>query len=173
MLILKYVFKFVRLLNSETSVKSLAVALTLGMVLGLVPFLTLHAICVLLVCLVFRVNLTAMLLSMAVFKLAALAAQWPLHRLGVFLLEDERYIEVWRFLYNSPVLSFCMLNNSIVLATTLAAAVLLLPVFLLSCAAVKIYRSRVQGAVAKSRVVTGFKTFKLYKLYRRLSSPFG
>jgi uncharacterized protein (TIGR03546 family) len=173
MLILRYVFKFVRLLNSETSISSLALALTLGMVLGLVPFLTLHAMCVLLVCLFFRVNLTAMLLSMGLFKLGALATQATLHRAGVALLEDGRYLEIWRFLYNAPVLSYCMLNNSIVLASTLAAAVLLLPMFLASCLAVKVYRSHIQGVVAKSRIVTGFKALKMYKLYRRLGSPLG
>ncbi len=43
MLVLKFLVRFVRLLNSETSSAAIALAFALGVFLGLVPTLTLQA----------------------------------------------------------------------------------------------------------------------------------
>ena len=59
MVVLRFLVKALKLLNSETAAASIAASVALGMFLGLVPLLTLQALLVLAVVLFLRVNLMA------------------------------------------------------------------------------------------------------------------
>ena len=172
MLLLKFAARLVRLLNSETSASALALAVALGLFLGLVPLFTLQAAAVILVLMFFRVNLTAALFSFAVVALLRPAVAPALDRMGVSLLESASLAGLWTFLSNSP-LALCGLANSLTLGATLAASVLLLPVFFGVRAGVAVYRNRLSERIAQLAVVNAVRSGKLYRLYERLTSPFG
>jgi uncharacterized protein (TIGR03546 family) len=170
--ILRIVFKFVRLLNSENSAESVAIALALGMCLGLMPLLSPQALAVVFLCLVFRVNITALLVAMGMGKLGTLVLALQMDQFGIMLLERQNLVGIWTFFYNSPVLSYCLLNNSIALTGTLAAIGLFIPVVIIATLLIKQYRNFLQPLIARSKIATMFKGFKLFRLYRRFSSPF-
>ena len=173
MFVLKLLVKLVKVLNSETSAASLAAAVTLGMVLGLVPLFTLQAAVAVLVLLFFRVNIAAALLGMGLFKLAGLALGGTFHSIGAALLEKPSLFGFWTGVVNAPLLSFANLNHSVTLGATLAAVVLALPVFLLAKALVSQYRSRFNEWFTQLGFVSAFRGSKIYQLYLWLDSPFG
>ncbi len=172
MLVLRFLVKLVRLLNSETSANSIALAFALGMFLGLVPLLTLQGIAVLMVVLFFRVNLTAALFTLALFKLAGLALRGPFDALGCSLLEKPSLLGLHTWLYNSP-LSACSLNHSITLAATVTGLLLVAPVFFISRALINAYRTTINERMAQLGIVNAFRGSRIYKLYEWLDSPYG
>jgi len=173
MIVLKFLFKFINLMNSETSSNSLAVALALGAALGLVPFLTLQGFVLLAFVLFFRVNLTATLASFLAFWLVHVALAGPFDSLGASLLAGGGLRGLWTFVDNNPVLYLAGLTHSITLASTLAAVVLLPVAFLGFRFLIKRYREFVLEWVARSRLVTFIKGFKAYRLYRLMLKPLG
>jgi uncharacterized protein (TIGR03546 family) len=170
---LKFLVKFVKVLNSETSAGSLAAAIVLGMVLGLVPFLTLQALLALLVVLFFRVNIAAALLGFALFKLASLPLGSFFHAVGSGLLEKESLFGFWTWMYNAPLLSLMNTNHSVTLGATLVAFFLAPLLFLLSKLLINQYRERFNEWFAQLGIVTAFRGSKLYQLYQWIDSPFG
>lgn len=171
MLLLKFLVRFVRLLNSETSAAAIALAFALGVFLGLVPILTLQAFAALLVLMFFRVNMTAAFFSMAVFKLLSLALAGTFDKLGVTLLESPGLAGLHTWLYNSP-LSLCGLNHSTTLGATATAALLFVPVFALSWWIVNAYRRSFSEWWTALGIVNAFRGSKIYKIYAWLDSPY-
>jgi uncharacterized protein (TIGR03546 family) len=171
MIVLKLLFKFVRLLNSETSATALALAFALGAFLGFVPFLTLQAWIVLLVVLFFRVNLTAALFTWGACKLASIPMKGALDGLGMSLLEGGAFKGLWTFLYNSP-LYLCGTHHSTTLGGTVVGLALLLPAFFASKAVVNLYRGRFNEWWSQFGLANALRATKLYRLYAWIDSPF-
>lgn len=172
MFLLKLVAKAIKVLNSETTARALALAASLGMVLGLVPMATLQWFLVAMVVLFFRVNLTAALFSMAMFKLLSLALRGTFDSIGVSLLESDGLVGLWTSLYDSP-LYFLGTHHSITLGATLAAAVLAGPIYVLGLLGVGFWRRTISERWTRLGVVNAWRGSKLYRLYRFIDSPFG
>lgn len=173
MIVFKLLVKFVKVLNSETAAASLAAAAVIGMILGLIPILSLLPMVAIVVLLFFRVNIAAALLGMAVFKLASLALGGFFHAVGAGLLEKESLFGFWTWMTNAPLLSLMDTNHSVTLGATLTALVLALPVFLGSRWLVGQYRDKFNEWFSQLGVVTALRGSKLYRLYQWIDSPFG
>lgn len=173
MIVLKFLFKFVKLLNSETSTRSLAFAFALGMALGLVPFLSPQGAGLLCVVLFLRVNLTTTLVSFGIFRLLALAFTGALDAAGTGLLASEGLRGLWAGLDGAGLLAAFSLNHSVSLTGTLAAGLLFAPAFFGFRAFVRFYRVRLRERVAKSRALAFFKGLKIVRLYRLVTTPLG
>ena len=173
MIVFKLLVKFVKVLNSETSAASLAAAAVIGMILGLLPIVTLLPMVAIVVLLFFRVNIAAALLGLAVFKLASLGLGGFFNSIGVPLLEKESLFGLWTFFYNAPVLSLLNFNHSVTLGATIAALVLAVPVFLVFKAMINQYRERFNEWFTQLGIVAAFRSSKLYKIYEFIDSPFG
>ena len=61
--------KLLKALNSEQSAGQLAMAISLAVILGFTPFLSLHNVFILLIALWFRVNLSLLIISYPLFAL--------------------------------------------------------------------------------------------------------
>lgn len=72
-LLLKEIFSFFKLLNSDTGTYQLASGLAFGVVLGFAPALSLQTILIIFICFFFRVQLGAATLSAFFFKSASLS----------------------------------------------------------------------------------------------------
>jgi len=171
MIVLKVLFKFVRLLNSETSATALALAFALGAFLGFVPVLTLQAWVVLAVVLFFRVNITATLFTWGGCKLLSLVLKGAFDGIGVALLESGGLRGLWTFLYNSP-LYLCGTHHSTTLGGTVVGLALFLPVLLSAKAAVNFYRGRFNEWWSQFGLANAMRASKLYRLYAWIDSPF-
>lgn len=172
MLLLRLLFKAIRVLGSETSASSLAAAFALGLFTGLVPWISLQAALVLACVLLLRVNLTAWLVSTLLGKLLAAALVGPLDALGARLLEDEGLRSLWTSLTHDPVLGFLSVGDSVALGGTLVGLASLVPAFLLGRLAVRAYRSHVEGRLAASPLGRALGGLRVVSLYQKLTRPF-
>lgn len=172
MIVLRWFLKFLKLLNSETSENALGLAFALGMALALMPILSLQGLLVLAVILFFRVNITAALLTFAIFSLLRLALFGVIDGLGVALLERESLAGLWAWLSHAPVLSFLGLNHSTTLGGTIIALVLAAPVFLIARTLVKLYRQRFERWWSGLAIATAIRSSWVYQIYLWFDSPF-
>ncbi|RMG06907.1 MAG: TIGR03546 family protein [Planctomycetota bacterium] len=122
--IVKQLRKLVRLMLSETAPASIAVGLAAGTFLGLPPLLAAHTLLVVLLVLVFRTNLSATLCSAGLCKLLSLPLAEALHRLGASLLRADGLRGFWTSLLAVPGAPWFRFNDSLVLGSLLAAALL-------------------------------------------------
>ena len=69
--------KLLKALNSETSAWALALAVVLGMFMGITPLWRIHNLIILLAALIFRVNLSLFIVSFGIFSgIAYLLDPW-------------------------------------------------------------------------------------------------
>lgn len=172
MIVLRWFLKFLKLLNSETSENALALAFTVGMALALMPLLSLQGLLALAALLFFRVNITAALLTFAIFKLTRLALFEAIDRLGVALLENESLVNLWAWLSHAPVLSLMNLNHSTTLGGTLTAVLLAAPVFFITRGLVRLYRERFERWWSGLAIATALRSSWAYQIYLWFDSPF-
>jgi len=70
-LILKQLFAFIKLLNSDTGNISLAAGMTCGFILGMTPSLSLHSLIIFLLLFLFRIQIGAAFVTAFFFKFIA------------------------------------------------------------------------------------------------------
>ena len=170
-LLLKQIFSFFQLLNSDTGTNSLASGLALGVLLGFSPFLSLQTFLVLLIVFFFRVQIGAAFLSAFFFKLIAFLVDPVADILGRELLESTMLRPIWTQMYNMPLIPLTRCNNSIVMGSAVLGLILFLPCFFLFRTLIQQYREQIVQRFQKSKAwklfsATGF--YKFYDQYRKL-----
>ncbi len=153
-LILKQLFAFIKLLNSDTGNISLAAGMTCGFILGMTPVLSLHSLLVFLFLFFFRIQIGAALTAAFFFKFTAFLLDPLFHMVGSKVLEMESLQPLLTQLYNIPIVPFTRFNNSIVMGSAVITFALSPFVFILSQILVNKYREV---------IVARFKTTKLWK----------
>ena len=88
-LLLKQLFAFFKLLNSDTGENQLASGLACGLILGFAPILSLQALLVLACCFFFRIQLGAAFLAAFFFKFVAYVFDPVSDQLGRAILENQ------------------------------------------------------------------------------------
>jgi len=112
MLLLKLLRNLFKVLNDDIAPKQVAAGFAFGIILGLTPFFSPHNILVLLLICIIRVNVSSVILSMAVFKLFGLLVDPVSHQLGYMLLVDFGFLNgLWTLLYNMLVIGSCKGDN--------------------------------------------------------------
>ncbi len=170
MLILKFVLKFVAILNKDATPKAIAGGMALGAIMGITPAGSLHNLVVLFLLMMLRVNFSAGLVGAAVFKLFSYLFDPLFNRLGYWLLVDVKPLQpLWERIYNTPVLPWFKLNNTLTLGSLVVSIVLFYPLYRLLIVGVVQYRQKLMTRIAKWRIVTLLKASSLYRLYARFS----
>lgn len=164
-LILKQLFAFLRLLNSDTGTNQIASGLALGLILGFAPFISLQTVLVLLLVFIFRIQIGAAFLSAFFFKFIAFILDTPADFLGKQLLESDSLRPIWTTLYNMPIVPLTRFNNSIVMGS-LVISILLAPIsfFIFKHLVVK-YRILVVDRLKETKFWKAFAATKLYNWY--------
>jgi len=160
--------RVLNILNSEKDPSQISLALSLSMIAGLTPLMSLHNLAVLLLVLVLRVNLTAFLLGLGVFSAAAYLFDPLFHAAGLFLLSSESLEGLWTSMYNMPVFRIERFNNTIVMGSLVVSLVLFLPVFFLARAGIVRYRARFLSWMNKTRLAKVVRASTFYKIYTSL-----
>ena len=173
MFLLRFVFRLLKVMNSETAPRSVGAAFALGAMLGLFPLGTLQAWVTIAVVLFLRVNITATIATFLVVRAAAPLYRDALHGLGTSLLENESLEGLWRSLTNHPATSLMDLGHTVTLGGTLTGLVLFVPVWMLGSLAVRAYRHKLEDRIVNSGPVRYLRSLKIVSLYRTLTSPFG
>ncbi len=172
-LLLKQIFGFFKLLNSDTGTYQLAVGLTLGMFLGFSPFLSLQTLLVLLVLFFFRIQIGAAFLSAFFFKFVAFLIDPLADHLGRAVLESGSLRPLWVSLYNMPIIPFTRFNNSIVMGSFIVALVLAIPIFFVFKNLIIRYRETVVARFKQTKFWKIFAASKFYNWYSTYNKLYG
>lgn len=174
MLIIKYFFKFLKALNSNAAAGQVALGMTFGLVLGIIPVSALHWWVILILMYVTNSNLATGAVFTAVFKLVGMALGPVFDSAGYTVLTNPGLENFFTGLYNIAIVPFTRYYNTVVMGTTLISLILFVPAFFVFRAMVRGYRSGVRDKLAETKL---FKTFmklplvgKIIKLYDKANS---
>jgi len=166
----RYIVKLIQVLHSDTDPSQIALGFSLGMVLGLTPLVTPYNAVVLLAILFFRVNISAAIISWALFSLLSFVLDPLFNFLGIFVLMKIHALEgLWTALYNVPLIPYTRFNNSIIMGSLLFSLVMFYPVFRGGEFMVVEYRDIFMARIEHWKVKKVIKTSRLYKCYAQYS----
>ncbi|MBL7669488.1 MAG: TIGR03546 family protein [Bdellovibrionaceae bacterium] len=164
-ILLKQIFAFLQLLNSETGTNQLAAGLSLGLLLGFSPFLSIQTVLVLLLVFFFRIQLGAAFLSAFFFKFVAYLIDPIADQLGRNFLEMSALRPIYVELFNMPLVPMTRFNNSIVMGSLVIAVILLVPAFFFFRWSILKYRDQVVNKFKQTKMWKAFAATKFYNLY--------
>lgn len=172
-LLLKQIFAFFKLLNSDTGTNQLASGLALGIILGFSPFLSLQTFIVLILVFFFRIQLGAAFLSAFFFKFVAFTLDPVSDTLGRFVLELPSLRILFQTLYNMPIIPLTRFNNSIVMGSGFIGFILSIPLFFVFKILIVKYRIAVVENFKKSKLWKAWAGTKLYNWYCTYDKLYG
>lgn len=167
-LILKQLFAFIKLLNSDTGNISLAAGMTCGFILGMTPALSLHSLLIFLILFFFRIQIGAALVTAFFFKFIAFLLDPAFHAVGSKVLEMELLQGLFTTLYNMPIIPYTRFNNTIVMGSGVITLALSPIIFILSQLFIVKYREVVVARFRQTKiwkVVEGTKFYQWYYKY--------
>lgn len=164
-LILKQLFAFIKLLNSETGNISLAAGMTCGFILGMTPTLSLHSLLIFLILFFFRIQIGAALVTAFFFKFVAFLLDPAFDMVGQKVLEIESLQGIYTTLYNMPLIPFTRFNNSIVMGSFVITFALSPIVFILSQYLIVKYRQTVLARFKTTKLWKAVEATKFYQWY--------
>lgn len=172
-MILKQLFSFFKMLNSEGGTNQLAAGLALGVILGFSPFLSLQTLVVLVILFFFRVQMGAAFLSAFFFKLIAYLTDPASDLLGRWVLESPTLRPTFQTLYNLPIIPLTRFNNSIVMGSGLVGFILVIPLFFVFRRLVESYRATVVARFKQTKFWKAWAGTKIYGWYCTYDKLYG
>lgn len=172
-LLLKQIFSFFRLLNSETGTNQLAAGLACGLILGFSPFLSIQTLFVLILVFFFRIQMGAAFLSAFFFKFAAYLLDPVADQLGRATLENPSLRPLFVQMYNMPLVPLTRFNNSIVMGSAVLGFILVIPAFFVFKALIIKYRATVVARLQGTKVWKAFTATKFYGWYSKYNELYG
>ncbi len=172
-LLLKQIFGFFKLLNSETGHNQIAAGMACGFILGFAPFMSLQTLIVLVILLVFRIQIGAAFISAFFFKFIAFLLDPVCDRLGQLALENGSLKGLWTQLYHMPIVPFTRFNNSIVMGSMILTIALSPIFFFVFRSAVAKYRETVVERFKSTKIWKTFAATKIYNWYNKYDDLYG
>lgn len=166
---LNSIAKLLKLLNAETNPSQLSMGFAVGMIIGLTPLWSIHNLVLAFFVFLFRVNLSAFILSFTIFSGIAYLVDPVMDQVGGNLLTSPSLHEFWTSLYNQPFWRLTHFNNTLTLGSLVIAIVLAIPFFFISNFIIRKYRQHLLAWVRKSKLVQLIKASKIYRIYNALA----
>jgi uncharacterized protein (TIGR03546 family) len=165
---LRQLAKLLRVLNSETAPINISLGICFGMVVGFTQMWSVHNLIILFIVLFFRVNLSAFILGVFVFKSLSFLLNGAFHQIGLALLTADFYKDIGTYLYNITFLKFDRINNTIVAGSILVAILGFVPMLLLLNFLIKKYRKHVLSYVRKTKIAKAMMSSDFYHYYKKI-----
>lgn len=172
-LLLKQIFAFFKILNSDSGTNQLAVGLSVGMILGFSPFVSLQTFVVIAILFFFRIQIGAAFLAAFFFKFIAFLLDPVCDLIGRKVLEAEALRPVFVTLYNMPLVPLTRFNNSIVMGSGIIGFVLAIPAFFIFRALILKYRQTVVARFRSSKIWRAWAGTTFYKWYSTYDKLYG
>lgn len=172
-LLLKQIFAFFKLLNSDTGTNQLAAGLAMGLILGFSPILSLQTLLAFVILFFFRIQMGAAFLAAFFFKFTAYLLDPVTDILGRAVLEAESLRPLFVSLYNMPLVPMTRFNNSIVMGSGLIAIILAIPAFFLFKTLIIKYRQSVVAKFRQSKFWKAWTATTFYKWYTTYDNLYG
>lgn len=161
---LKRLIKFLKLLNGDVSPGQIAAGLAFGMFFAFTPLFSLHNVFVLLLVCIFRVNVTAVIVGLALFSPIAWLLDPYFIQLGEAMLTRAEWQGFWTALYQQDIWRLMHFNNTMTLGSVVISTLLWLPAFFVFRLLIIKYRSRFLVFVNKLGIVKWLKASKKYQM---------
>ncbi|WOH37308.1 TIGR03546 family protein [Thalassotalea fonticola] len=162
--------KLFKALNSESSPRQIALAIALGMIIGLSPTLSLHNLMVLFIAFIVRVNLSAFFVAFAGFSLLALGLSPIFASVGEGVLTNPGLASLWQGFYQSNIFKLAHFHNTLTLGSFIFSLVLFIPTVFISQYLIKRYRHHVKAFIEKFKIVQALKSSRFYRIYQSLTN---
>jgi uncharacterized protein (TIGR03546 family) len=162
---LTMIAKLLAALNSQSSPRQIAVAIALGMIIGLTPFLSMHNILILFIAFIIRVNLSAFFLAVGLFSGFGLLTAPLFSSIGEMLLNSPTMSAMWTGFYQVTLFKLSHLHHTLTLGSLVASLVLFVPMVLLCVYLIERYRHHMKTFVEKFKIVQTLKSSRLYQIY--------
>ena len=172
-LLLKQLFNFIRLLNSDQGTNQIAAGIAVGFVLGMTPFFSLQSILIFILMFIFRIQIGAALLSAFFFSFAAWILDDVFHIVGSKIFEAQALNGLFTTLYNMPIIPYTRFNNTIVMGSGVLAILLSPIVYVFAKGLVEKYRATVVARFKQTKFWHAFKATTIYKWYSSYESLYG
>lgn len=172
-LLLKQIFNFFKLLNSDTGTNQLAAGLACGIILGFSPILSLQSLIVLIIIFFFRIQIGAAFLSAFFFKFIAFLVDPASDVLGRWFLELPALRPAFIELYNMPIVPFTRFNNSIIMGSAIVAAILVIPAYFAFKRGIIQYRATVVARYQQTKIWKFWSATSVYKWYTKYQDLYG
>ncbi|MNJ96877.1 hypothetical protein D3C87_146110 [compost metagenome] len=172
-MLLKQLFNFFKLLNSDNGTNQLAYGMALGLILGFAPFFSIQTILVFALIFIFRVQIGAAFMSAFFFKFVAYLFDQPAHYLGKAVLENESLRPLFVTMYNVPFVPMTRFNNTIAMGSMIVSLIL----FPFAVVAFKImilkYRATVVARFKGTKAWKAFTATRFYNWYCKYDELYG
>jgi uncharacterized protein (TIGR03546 family) len=162
---IRLIAKLIQVLNSESDPGQISMAFCFGMIVGLTPLSSLHNLLVLFLALLIKVNLSAFILSFAVFSGVAYIIDTLFHQIGLSVLTLQALEAVWTSFYNMTIMRIENFSNTVNMGGLVFSCVVFVPLYIGSNLAIKKYREHILAWIEKTRVMQVIKASKLYAAY--------
>ncbi|MDH3223859.1 MAG: TIGR03546 family protein [Gemmatimonadota bacterium] len=164
---IRFVQRLVKALNSEGTPGQVAAGVTLGAAVGMTPLLSLHNLVFVLVILFFNISVPGAVLGWVFFGTAAFLLDPLFDRAGAWILTDGGVLpELFATVYNTPVLAFTNLTNTVVLGSLMGWLALAVPIFFGARWAIARYRKHIYERYKDARAFKAIRATKAYDVYR-------
>lgn len=172
-LLLKQIFMFFRLLNSDTGLNQLAAGMACGVILGFSPILSIQSLLVIFCCFFFRVQLGAAFISAFFFKFIAYLVDPLADHIGQRVLESASLQSLFVEMYNMPFVPLTRFNDSLVMGSGIIGFLLVIPLYFIFKIVILKYRATVVERFARSKAWHAWKATAVYKWYAKYDSLYG
>ncbi len=163
--LLKELFSLIRILNSETGAKQIALGFTLGFILGLSPWLSIQGLAIILIILIFRVQAAAAFVAATIFSFVAYIFDPFIHSIGKYVLKHDTLEGLWTYLYNAPLVPYTEFNNSIVMGGAVLGILLAPFLYFIFYKLVSKYQSTIVSKFKDTKFWKAFKGSVIYNWY--------
>jgi uncharacterized protein (TIGR03546 family) len=164
-LILKQIFDFLRLLNSETGTRPIAWGVVCGMILGFTPAFSIQTLLVIVLLFFFRIQIGAAMVSAVLFKSLSFFLDGVFDPAGRAVLELSVLQGLFTTLFNMPLVPLTRFNNSIVMGSAVVALALVIPMYLISKTLIAQYREQVVARIRATKLFRALQSTKFYSWY--------
>lgn len=172
-ILLKQIFAFFKLLNSDTGTVSLASGMSLGLILGFAPVFSLQTVLVFLIIFLFRVQIGSAFLAAFFFKFIAFALDPLFDQVGQAALEMPGLKPLYTTLYNMPIVPLTRFNNSIVMGAGLISILVAPFAYFVFVFLIQKYRATVVARFEGTKFWKAIKATSLYQWYVKYDSLYG
>ena len=160
---LKKIINLLKALNSNSHPGEIAHAVSLALLLGLIPKNNALFYIVTVFCLFIRINKAAFVIFTAIFSLLAHFADPMLDTIGWYVLNLDFLRPALSSLLEIPFVGFTRLNNTIVAGGLVAGLLLYIPSYALARLLVWAIRSKLTPIARKTKFVTVMSKLPLVK----------
>lgn len=171
--LLKQIFAFLKMLNSETGHNQIAAGIAAGFILGMTPALSLQSFLVFVIIFFFRVQAGAAFLSAFFFAFAAYLLDRVFHAVGTSVLSAPSLQPLFTTMYNVPLLPLTRFNNTLVMGSGVVTLIAFPFVFFISRMLILKYRQTVVAQFKQTKFWKAVQATSLYKWYYTYDNLYG